>query len=100
MSYYDVTNVTDDKYGKNVLCFSLILSLAHIVLCAVCVGSYWGPMKFVKIFCNLHGCVFKRFGGTHVLFVGSLMPLFWTSGDICPGFQNQAESLACMLSHL
>ena len=32
-----------------------------------------------------------------MLFVG---PLFWTSGDICPGFQSQGRSLTCMLSHL
>ena len=27
-----------------------------------------------------------------VLFVGQLIPLFWTSGDICPGFQSQSGS--------
>ena len=36
---------------------------------------------------------------THVLFVGPLIPLFWTSGDICPGFQSQG-GLICMLSCL
>ena len=25
------------------------------------------------------------------------MPLFWTSGDICPGFQSQDGSLVCFL---
>ena len=28
------------------------------------------------------------------------MPLFWTSGDVCPGFQCQGGSLACVLSRL
>ena len=28
----------------------------------------------------------KKFWRTQVLFVGPLIPLFWTSGDICPGF--------------
>ena len=32
---------------------------------------------------------FKFFCRTQVLFVGPLIPLFWTSGDVCPGFQNQ-----------
>ena len=26
--------------------------------------------------------------------------LFWTSGDICTGFQSQSESRACMFNHL
>ena len=33
---------------------------------------------FLKIFCR-----------TQVLFVGPLIPLFWTSGEVCPGFQSQ-----------
>ena len=35
---------------------------------------------------------FKRNWRTLVLFCwggGTLIPLFWTSGDICPGFQSQ-----------
>ena len=42
---------------------------------------------------------FKNFCRTHVLFVGPLIPLFRTSGDVCPGFQSQG-GLACMLSCL
>ena len=44
--------------------------------------------------------LFKTFLGTHVLFVGPLIPLFWTSGDICSGFQSQGGSLACMLPRM
>ena len=33
-------------------------------------------------------CV-KIFWKTSILYGGSLIPLFWTSGDICPGFQSQ-----------
>ena len=33
-------------------------------------------------------------------FVGPLIPLFWTSGDVCPGYQSQGGSLACVLSRL
>ena len=29
-----------------------------------------------------------------------MIALFWTSGDICPGFQSQGRSLVCMLPHL
>ena len=34
---------------------------------------------------------------TSVLFVGPLILLFWTPGDICPGFQSQG-SLACLFA--
>ena len=36
--------------------------------------------------------IFLFFWRTHVLFVGPLIPLFWTSGDICFGFQSQGGS--------
>ena len=32
---------------------------------------------------------------TSVLFVRPLIPLFWTFGDVCPGFQSQDGFLAC-----
>ena len=32
------------------------------------------------------------------MFVGSLIPLFGTSSDVCPGFQCQGGSLACFLA--
>ena len=31
----------------------------------------------------------NNFCKAQVLFVGPLIPLFWTSGDVCPGFQSQ-----------
>ena len=34
----------------------------------------------------------KKIWRTSVIFVGPLIPLFWTSGDICPGFQRQSGS--------
>ena len=37
---------------------------------------------------------------TWVLFVGPLIPLFWTSGDFSPEFQSQGGSLACVLPRL
>ena len=30
--------------------------------------------------------------------MGSLIPLLWTSGDVCLGFQSQGASLACFLT--
>ena len=41
------------------------------------------------------GGFFFYFGGHKKLLVGSLVPLFWTCGDVCPGFQNQGGSFAC-----
>ena len=30
--------------------------------------------------------------------MGPLIPLFWTSGDVWPGFQSQGGSLVCFLT--
>ena len=30
--------------------------------------------------------------------MGPLIPLFWTSGDVCPGFQSQGGSFVCFLT--
>ena len=35
-----------------------------------------------------------------VFFVGPLMPLFWTSGDVSPGLQSKGASLGRGLCHL
>ena len=35
---------------------------------------------------------FKKNVGRHSSFVGLLIPLFWTSGDVCPGFQRKGQS--------
>ena len=37
---------------------------------------------------------------TSVIFVGLLISLFWTSGDVCPEFQNQCGPLAWMLPRI
>ena len=51
------------------------------------------PVLFVFLF---------NFWRTSILLMGSLIPLFCTSGVIWPGFQSQGRSmsLACMLCHL
>ena len=36
-------------------------------------------------------------GRTSVLFLGTVIALFWISGDICPAFQSQGGSLTCVL---
>ena len=38
-----------------------------------------------------------NFREIQVLYVGSLITLFWTSGDVCHGFQSQGGFLACFL---
>ena len=38
------------------------------------------------------------FWRTEVLFLGPLMPLFWTPGYVCPGFQSQGRSFACFFA--
>ena len=43
--------------------------------------------------------MFSLFWRTQVLFARPLTLLFWTSCDICPGFQSHSGTL-CMLSHL
>ena len=53
---------------------------------------------FVSVFCWFF--FKKKIWRTHVLFVGPLIPLFWTSGDVSPGFQSQGGSLTCVLLRL
>ena len=42
----------------------------------------------------------QKLWNTLVLFVGPLITLFWTSGDVSSGFQSQGGSLTCILHHL
>ena len=42
---------------------------------------------------NDHLIFYFNFWRTQVHFVGPLIPLFWTSGDVCPGFHSQGGSL-------
>ena len=51
---------------------------------------YSGTLEYKK-------CFFVNFRRTSVRFVGPLIPLFWTSGNVCPGLQSQAESLASQI---
>ena len=44
-------------------------------------------------------CFFQnKIWRTCIFFVGALIPLFWTSNDICPGFQSHSGSLVCFLA--
>ena len=40
----------------------------------------------------------KQFWWTSVLLVGTLMPLFWTSGDVCTVFQS--HSIVCFVTYM
>ena len=65
-----------------------------------CNGAWWTNFKPLNLH-SLWGDTFLlNFWRTQVLFVGPLIPLFWTSGDVCPGFQNQVGSHFCVSSHL
>ena len=48
------------------------------------VWCYWWTWRWGRFMLDFLGC-----SRTQVLFVGPLIPLFWTSGDVCPGFQSQ-----------
>ena len=52
------------------------------------------------LICHRFFFFFLNFWRTRVLFVGPLIPLFWTSDDVSPGFQSQGRSLACVLCRL
>ena len=41
-----------------------------------------------------------HFWRTQILFVGPLISLFWTSGDVCPVFQSHGEFPTCVFSCL
>ena len=55
-----------------------------------CVGEFGSALHLypgLHLDLSLIVCFIKIIWRTSVLFVGSLIPLFWTSGDVCPGFQ-------------
>ena len=49
--------------------------------------AFFSQMFVHKFF--LFSFFFFNFSRIQVLFVGPLVLLFWTSGDVCPGFQSQ-----------
>ena len=49
--------------------------------------EFINPEQFIQLFSLLF---LKFFWRTWVLFVGPLIPLFWTSGDVSSGFQSQS----------
>ena len=67
-----------------------------MVLESVQLVSWQMPKLFQNYFSKL--LFFLNFWRTQVFFVGLLIPLFWTSGDVCSGFQSQGGSLACFLT--
>ena len=46
---------------------------------------------------GMHSCLLKKIGAL-ILFVGPLLPLFWTAGAVCPNFQSQGVSLCFCVS--
>ena len=48
---------------------------------------------------KMRHCIFFLNWVTLVLFVSSLIPVFWTSDDLCPGFQNLSVARMATKSH-
>ena len=59
-------------------------------------GAYVTSIEFGYFF-YFYFYFLNIFWRTWVLFVGPLIPLFWTSGDVSPGFESKGGSLACVL---
>ena len=51
---------------------------------------YFQPLQNILFSRNSSKFFFLTFWRTWVLFVGHLIPLFWTSGDVSSGFQSQS----------
>ena len=70
--------------------FSVIVYLHNLIL--------WNPLQFLSkinsrknfLLVHLFLHIFSFLKSLEVLFVGPLMPLFWTSGDVFSGFQSQS----------
>ena len=55
-----------------------------------CVGQGVGSCQITKISINCNLIEFFKFLLDTCLFVGPLIPLFWTSGDVSSWFQSQS----------
>ena len=66
------------------------------------IGKPFHSIYVIQIFflCVLITEFFQKNWRTQVPFLGSLIPLFWTSGDVCPECQIQGGFLACVRCHL
>ena len=49
---------------------------------------------------RIDSCFLKKGLENAIPFWGPLVPLVWTFGEVCPGFQSQGGSLACVLFRL
>ena len=64
---------------------------ADLLLASMAVSRY-SPHAFLSFISNFLEDVSP--------FVGSLVSLFWTSCDVCPGFQSCGGSLTCMIPQI
>ena len=58
----------------------------------------FAAISYIAYFKGRYSVFLKNFWRTQVLFMGPLISLFLTSGDVCPGMQSQGGSLACFLT--
>ena len=95
--------------GDNEKCiFSVDLRERHYESRLICSYYHWIGQQFelltrkVSNFLNKvnKSLFFKKIWRVSILFVGLLISLFWTSGDVCPGFQSHRESLTSTLPNL
>ena len=59
---------------------------------------YW-----LTLFCCCYCCFFvffKNYSEDINPFVKLLLPLFWTSGDVYPGFKASVDPLTCVFCHM
>ena len=78
VSQNHIKSVYVSQLQKNIQYTQPRLTRSHVILDCKSTALVFFFLFFLKIFCR-----------THVLFAGPLIPLFWTSGDVCPGFQSQ-----------
>ena len=71
--------------------------------------NFWPTITFLKqrkqkaiTYASIVKELFKKkiLWRTQVLFVGPLITMFWTSGDVCPGFQKPGWIPFCVLCYL
>ena len=66
--------------------------MSNAVKCQITVRIIMSDLTQPALSCDIASLFFlKKFRKTEVLFVGPLIPLFWTSGDVSSGFQSQSR---------
>ena len=78
------------KVPTTILDFSL--SILKLILVSHSCGIKTITEHILGICCEYCYIFLLNFCRTQFFFVRPLMPMFWSSGDFCPGFQSQGGS--------